>query len=85
MTDIRKKVIDDLGEWLCRDMEKSLVQAHEGIMSTDRAEKVALIRDVAERIQWYRDNLEKGEDFVPRQNEKMFDIIAEEIVENLRK
>ena len=52
------KVINDLGEWLCRDMEKALIRGYGDIMPTDRANKLVLIRDVAERIQWYRDNLD---------------------------
>lgn len=53
-----KQIIDDLGEWLCMDMEKALVRALDPRLplSTDRSEKILFIRDVAERIKFYRDN-----------------------------
>lgn len=53
-----KLVIDQLGKWLCRDMEKSLHGARErdGPLSTSEEEKIAMIIEVAVRIQYYRDN-----------------------------
>ena len=53
-----REIIDSLGEWLCIDMEKALIKSSDPRLplSTDRAEKTLLIRDVAERIKFYIDN-----------------------------
>lgn len=53
-----RQIIDELGEWLCRDMERAIVKAldHNSPLSTDRAEKIQIIKDVAKRIRFYRDN-----------------------------
>lgn len=57
-----RQIIDELGEWLCTDMETSLAKAEEqdgyrkGTMSTYNGAIMDNIRDVAKRIKYYRDN-----------------------------
>lgn len=53
-----RQIIDDLGEWLCRDMEKGLVKSNDMARLPPIADmnKFNIIRDVSRRIQWYRDN-----------------------------
>jgi len=54
-----KQIIDELGEWLCTDMEKDLAKSMDrgGIPPTADMEKRAIIRDVAKRIHWYAANV----------------------------
>lgn len=56
-----KEIIDNLGNWLCTDMERELARnsASSGLPPTSDIEKRKLIRDVADRIKWYRDNIIK--------------------------
>lgn len=56
-----RAVVDDLGEWLCRDMEKSAAKED---LFTARIQMYAIINDVARRIQFYRDNCLGGGDTV---------------------
>lgn len=53
-----KQIIDSLGEWLCLDMEKSLAKSIDPRLPfpTESANGRLIIRDVAERIRFYRDN-----------------------------
>ena len=53
-----KDIIDDLGEWLCKDMERTLLKAVNPRMppSIDKVQNLMLIRDAIERIRFYRDN-----------------------------
>jgi hypothetical protein len=63
--EIEKQVIDDLGNWLCRDMEKEIQfgNLEQGLLSTYQMEKQKMIREVSKRIKFYRDNvlLTRGE------------------------
>ena len=54
-----KEIIDDLGNWLCTDMEKAVHRnsRHDGPISTNQMAMLDLISDVAERIKFYRDNV----------------------------
>jgi len=55
----KKEIIDQLGEWLCKDMQKDLVAKggyDTGLPSTEYFNKVGLVKEVAERIKFYRDN-----------------------------
>jgi len=54
-----RQIIDDLGNWLCTDMEKDLVKNNDmaRLPPTADMEKRLLITEVAKRIQWYRDNM----------------------------
>jgi hypothetical protein len=56
---VEKKIIDDLGDWLCRDMEKEIQFSNleQGLPSTHQMEKQQMIREVAKRIKFYRDNV----------------------------
>lgn len=45
--------VDDLGNWLCRDMEK---EAAKSCRFTDGITTYAVIADVAKRIRFYREN-----------------------------
>ena len=57
-----RQIIDELGEWLCRDMEKDLAKQEEmdgyrrGCVSTYHASAVANMHDIAGRIRWYAEN-----------------------------
>lgn len=54
-----KQIINELGEWLCRDMEKDIVMENErrGLPSIADMEKIIIVQDVARRIHWYIDNV----------------------------
>jgi len=56
-----KEIIDDLGNWLCRDMEKDIQfeNLDHGLPPTHQMEKQLMIREVAKRIKFYRDNVLK--------------------------
>ena len=62
MIGTEKQIIDDLGEWLCRDMEKDVQISNEnhGLPPTHQMENQVMIRHVAKRIQFYRDNCIKS-------------------------
>ena len=49
-----KQIIDELGEWLCKDLERELTKAN--LPFTELTEKLGTLHKIAERIQWYRDN-----------------------------
>ena len=57
----RIQAIDNLGEWLCTDLEKDAVRnlpdegRYSGV-SAQHANNTAIIKHVAERIKWYIDN-----------------------------
>ena len=59
------EIIDDLGEWICIDMMK---EARKGMcdpsnpISTDRARALNVIKDVCDRIKFYRDNVMQKEE-----------------------
>lgn len=55
------EIIDELGEWLCRDMEKALAKqedydGYRGPISTYGAAERQNIKNVADRIQYYKTN-----------------------------
>lgn len=56
-----KEIIDDLGNWLCANMERELARNSASLCLPPTAdiEKRKLILDVADRIKWYRDNIIK--------------------------
>ncbi len=59
-----KEIINELGEWLCNDMEKSLFKhISPGFpLSTQYDSGIETIKDVSERITFYRDHcLEEDE------------------------
>jgi len=53
-----KEIINELGEWLCNDMEKSLYKhiRPDFPLSTRYATVIENINDVAKRISYYRDH-----------------------------
>lgn len=54
------EIIDDLGEWLCRDMELEVSKIRggdKGIPSTAYMGKLTIIKEVGDRIKFYRDNV----------------------------
>lgn len=56
-----KEIIDELGDWLCTDMEKDLVRDQDGdgkmLMDTEYGRKLDIIRAVGEKIHWYANNV----------------------------
>jgi len=58
----KRKVIDDLGIWLCTDMERDLVKSVEGscphgMETWANSEKMAWIKAVGDKIKFYRDHV----------------------------
>ena len=53
-----RQIVDDLGDWLCTDMEKEIAKSdcEAGLPSTASMAQRALIIDVARRIKWYAEN-----------------------------
>jgi hypothetical protein len=53
-----REIIDALGEWLCRDMEKDLKKAADPRLpiSTQTAQGMAVISEVAARIKYYKEH-----------------------------
>jgi hypothetical protein len=50
------QTVDDLGDWLCREMELELAKASHRTLTVDAA-KINTIKEVAKLIRFYRDNL----------------------------
>ena len=53
-----KQTIDALGEWLCKQMELDMVTNSQlnGMLTTESFTQLLVIKDIAEKIRWYRDN-----------------------------
>ena len=49
-----KQTIDALGEWLCKQLELDV--AKDGKLLTEASSQHLMIRDIAKKIRWYRDN-----------------------------
>lgn len=57
-TKTERQVIDELGEWLCTDIEKDIVKSNDAARIPPSAdmEKIEIIKDIAKRIHWYKEN-----------------------------
>ena len=51
-----RQTIDALGEWLCRAMGEDILKTYKGYPPVTAPEQYTVVREVAKKIQWYRDN-----------------------------
>ena len=58
LNNAKKEVIDNLAEWLYKDIERDLRKQADttGCPLTHYTASYTMLRDILERIKWYRDN-----------------------------
>jgi len=54
-----RQIIDELGEWLCSDLERTLKIKYPGRTSMTYSNDIAVVHNMGERIKYYRDNFLK--------------------------
>lgn len=55
----KKQIINDLGNWLLIELERELIRESDLNRFTDIGRNMGFIRNVASKIEFYRDNILK--------------------------